>query len=244
MSPNLHQTASIHNLKDGAITFIRNERYLAILVRCSFNVLVLCPSELKSKVDAIGAEKFGLVKFYFTDYVDYDFALFHNEVNKDREPKPHVISATAKIHPSAIVGVEGLRLGHKPGHRSIQLKHMGNVIMEDGVEMRALATIQTGVLDSTIIHRDVHLDTRTSVGHNCVIGERTAIASGTTIGGSATVGKDCWIGQDCTVKNGVSVCDRVYLGQLTNVVKDIRTSVIYMGNPAEYYKPYDENMNF
>lgn len=236
-----NKTCPIDQLEDYAVTFIRDATYLHYLRDTDKNLWIVCPYYFG---EGLLGNMSPNVHFLPSESVDYDFTMIHNELNKNRDPKEHVISETAIIAKSALIGVDGIHVAYGPDRKKVQLKHMGNVIIEDDVRIGELAMVERGTLGSTVLKRGVQLDLRVNVGHNCVIGQDTAIACGTIIGGTTKIGSDCWIGLGAIVKNNISICDKVIIGQGSNVVKSIWESGIYMGNPAKFYKPYDEKWNF
>ena len=148
------------------------------------------------------------------------------------------------IHPLATLNVEGIHIARGPNNKIIQMKHIGNIIIKDNVHILAFATIQRSIFDSTIIEKNVKIDSHVNIGHNSFIGKNSAIALGSIIGGSVFIGKNCMVGLGVIIRNGVRICDNVIIGMGSNVVSDINNSGVYMGSPAKFYKEYNKNWNF
>jgi UDP-3-O-[3-hydroxymyristoyl] glucosamine N-acyltransferase len=170
--------------------------------------------------------------------------MIHNTLHKNTIPLPNIIGKNCFIHPTAVLDVEGMHVTKSPDGSRIQIKHLGNVVLEDDISVFALSTLQRAVFGSTIIKRGVKIDSHVNIGHNSYIGEDSVIALGAIIGGSVKIGRSCMIGLGVTIRNGVSICDNVIVGMGSNVVSNITDSGIYMGSPAKFYKSYSEGWNF
>jgi UDP-3-O-[3-hydroxymyristoyl] glucosamine N-acyltransferase len=232
--PNYKNTCPINNLKDGCVTFVRNNKYLNLDEHR--DVVVLVPEVIKDLP--------GGWCYEFVDNVDYVFTMIHNTLYKDVLPRKNTIGQNCFIHSTAVLDVEGMHVTKAPDGSRIQLKHMGNVVIEDDVMILALATLQRAVFGSTIIKRGVKIDSHVNIGHNSVIGENTVLALGAIVGGSVVIGRNCMIGLGAVIRNGVKICDDVIIGMGTNVVSNITKSGIYMGSPAKFFKSYSEDWNF
>ena len=232
--PDYKNTCPINNLRDGCITFVRDKKYLNFSEHK--DVVIIVPKGLSDFPDGW--------KYEFVDYVDYTFTMIHNTLNKDRLPEKNIIGKNCFVHPTAVLDTEGMHATKAPDGSRVQLKHMGNVILEDDVMILALTTVERGVFESTIIKRGAKIDTRINIGHNNIIGEDSVIACGTTVGGSVTLGKNCMVGLNVIIRNGISICDNVIIGMGSSVVSNITEPGIYMGSPARFFKPYSKNWSW
>jgi acetyltransferase-like isoleucine patch superfamily enzyme len=239
--PDFKNTCPIDNLDDYCFTFIRNKKYLKILEESDFqNVIILVPNSFKD----IKLPDYW--KFEYVYDVDFIFTMIHNTLwrFKRTQPPKNIIGDNCFIHETAVIDVEGIHVAKAPNGSRAQMKHIGNVIIEDNVMILALSTIQKGIFGSTIISQGVKIDSRVNIGHNSYIGENTAIALGSIVGGSCMIGRNCMLGLGCIIRNGIRICDNVIVGQGSNVISDIEKPGIYMGNPAKLYKDYDVNWNY
>ena len=102
-----------------------------------------------------------------------------------------LIGSDVTIHSGAVIGADGF--GFSPGETGEYSKvpQIGNVIIEDHVDIGAATTIDRATLGSTIIRKGVKLDNHIQIAHNVEIGENTAIAAQTGIAGSTKIGKNC-----------------------------------------------------
>lgn len=233
--PQYKGTCPINTLRDGCFTFIRNESYLRFSLQK--DVVVLAPNNIRDKLP-LGW------KYEFVDNVDYVFTMIHNTLHINTVPLANIIGKNCFIHPTAVLDVEGIHVTKSSDGKRIQIKHLGNVVLEDNVSILALSTLQRAVFGSTIIKCGVQIDSHVNIGHNSYIDEDTVIALGAIIGGSVRIGKNCMIGLGVIIRNGISICDNAIIGMGSNVVSDITESGIYMGSPAKFYKSYNKDWNF
>lgn len=234
---NYNETCSITDIKPGCITFIRNSKYSHHLKDIDADVCVIVPLDFDEKVRS-------RVKIYKAQDPEYEFTLLHNHLYKDTTPQDIIVGNNCKIHPSAILNVEGIKVVNAVDGSKVQFIHTGNIIIEDDVEIGASCIIHRGTMDSTIIKRGVKIGAGNNIAHNNIIGEDTVFAVGAITNGSVTIGKNCWISSGALIRNGISICDDVVIGLGSVVVKDINKPGIYVGNPAKYLKPVTKGWNF
>lgn len=139
------------------------------------------------------------------------------------------------INSGVVIGADGF--GYHRNNDGVWEKfpHIGNVIIEDDVEIGANSCIDRGTLGPTWIKKGVKLDNLVYVGHNAVIGEHTGIAGNTTIGGSI-IGKYCWIAPGCTIKEKITIGDNSFIGMASAVVADVKEGSFVLGVPARKIK--------
>ena len=112
------------------------------------------------------------------------------------------------LHAGSVVGADGF--GFAPeGETYKKIPQLGNVIIEDDVEIGANTTIDRAVMDSTIIHRGVKLDNLVQIAHNVEVGENTVMAAQVGIAGSVKVGKHCMFGGQVGLAGHIHVADHV-----------------------------------
>jgi UDP-3-O-[3-hydroxymyristoyl] glucosamine N-acyltransferase len=135
------------------------------------------------------------------------------------------------LHAGVVIGADGF--GYSRDREGVwrRFPHLGDVIIEDNVEIGPNSCIDRGTLGSTLIKRGVKLDNLVYVGHNAVIGEHTGISGNTTIGGSV-IGKFCWIAPGCTVKEKITIGDNSFIGIASVVVEDVEEGSFMLGYPA------------
>ncbi len=235
--PDYMNTCPLENLEDKCFTFIRSKKYIS-KIKDKKDVVIIAPNRMKSDISHFD------FKFEFVEHVDFIFTSIHNNLYEFKNPTKNSIGKNCRIDNTAIIGVEGMHVTITPDNKRLQIKHMGNVIIEDDVMILALTTIQRAVFGSTILKTGVMIDSHVNIGHNSYIGENTVLAFGAIVGGSVTLGKNCMIGLGAILRNGINICDNVIIGMGSLVVRDITEPGIYKGSPAKFYKPYDKSWNF
>ena len=231
-------TCSLSNPKNNSVSFIRSRKYIELLKHIDKSICLIIPKDIGD------IKETQFIRTYVSNDVNLTFTIFHNMINKKRKPSKNVISKKSKIHKSVIIGEEGIRFANFYDGSKIQFKHMGNVVIEDNVEIHAYSVIHRAGLDSTIIGYGTKIGSLVNIGHNNIIGQNTIIGNKTITCGSVTIGNNCWVSVNSAIKNGVSICDDVILGMNSLVTKDIIKPGIYYGSPVKYIKPYVKGWNF
>ena len=101
-----------------------------------------------------------------------------------------IMGSNVIIHSGAVIGADGFGFS-KDVNVYNKIPQMGNVVIEDDVEIGANTTIDRSVMGSTIIHKGVKLDNLIQIAHNCEIGENTAMAAQVGIAGSTKIEENC-----------------------------------------------------
>ena len=109
---------------------------------------------------------------------------------------------------------------------------MGNVVIEDNVEIGANTTIDRAVMDSTIIRQGVKLDNLIQIAHNVEVGENTVMAAQVGIAGSVKVGKHCMFGGQVGLAGHIQIADDVTLGAQAGVISSVKEATTLLGAPA------------
>jgi acetyltransferase-like isoleucine patch superfamily enzyme len=237
----LGRTSSILHPVNDSLTFARTPEYLKKLYDATESVVVIVPHEMEYKYVRLLPSNVTVFRLREEDNIQYVFTCLHNYINEDNEPMENVISPMANIHETAVVGVHGNTYCSAPDKSKINMKHMGNVVIEDDVDVEALSIVHRSTMASTTIKNGAKVCVKVNVGHNCYVGERTILAPGVMLGGETIVGKDCYIWQGVITRSKVKICDEVIIGAGSLVMHDIEKSGIYFGSPAKYVKPYDSS---
>ena len=141
------------------------------------------------------------------------------------------------LHAGSVVGADGF--GFAPeGETYKKIPQLGNVIIEDDVEIGANTTIDRAVMDSTIIRRGVKLDNLVQIAHNVEVGENTVMAAQVGIAGSVKVGKHCMFGGQVGLAGHIHVADHVVFGAQAGVISDVKEATTLLGAPAIYAKNF------
>ena len=230
-----YSTCSLINFRDKCVTFLKNERYLEHLKRLDVDLFVIVPEDIN-----ISFEINKNVKLYRSKDVDLLFTLYQNHIHRFTDPSINdKIAYSVVIHPSSVIGVDGVKISMYEG-RKILFKHTGNVVIEEGVDIGANVVIHRARLDSTVIGKGTIVGALTNVAHNVIIGKGCVFTACVSVGGSVKIGNNCWFGMGALVRNGVSICNNVVVGMGAVVVKDIDKPGFYVGNPAKFLKDFKQ----
>ncbi|MHA3787888.1 UDP-3-O-(3-hydroxymyristoyl)glucosamine N-acyltransferase [Flavobacterium hauense] len=145
------------------------------------------------------------------------------------------------IHSGAIVGSDGF--GFVPNDEGVYSKipQIGNVILEDNVDVGSCTTIDRATLGSTIIKKGVKLDNQIQIAHNVIIGENTVIASQTGVAGSTKIGSNCVIGGQVGIVGHITIGNGVRIQAQSGVGKSIPDGEIIQGSPALGYNDFNKS---
>lgn len=235
-------TTSVDNIEPGCLTFCKSERYLKKLIGTSFIVDIILPFNIDKKLCSQLPSNINIHILKENEDVKNIFIQAHNKINKYKEPKENIISSSANIDPNSIIGLPGNNITKMPDGRIINMKHMGNVVIEENVNVQAFSIVQRAVFDSTIIRKNAQIFYRVNVGHNCIVGESTMIFPGTLLAGGTVIGNNCYIWQGVITRSNISICDNVIIGAGSLVLKNIDRPGVYIGRPAKYIKEYSEEL--
>ncbi|MBU1368951.1 MAG: UDP-3-O-(3-hydroxymyristoyl)glucosamine N-acyltransferase [Bacteroidetes bacterium] len=154
-----------------------------------------------------------------------------------------VVGKYCVIHAGAVLGSDGFGFAPQSDSHYKKVPQIGQVILEDYVDIGANTTIDRATLGATIIRKGVKLDNLIQVAHNVEIGENTVIAAQTGISGSTKIGRNCMFGGQVGLAGHLTIADGVKLAAQSGVGTSIRTKDdVFMGSPAipasEYKKLY------
>lgn len=142
-----------------------------------------------------------------------------------------VVGNNCILHAGSVIGSDGF--GFAPeGENYKKIPQLGNVVLEDDVEIGANTTIDRAVMDSTIIHRGVKLDNLVQIAHNVEVGENTVMAAQAGIAGSTKIGSHCMLGGQVGLSGHIHIADHVVFGAQSGVISDIKEPTTVLGAPA------------
>ncbi len=158
------------------------------------------------------------------------------------------IGADCTIHANAVIGADGFGFAPQTDNNYKKVAQIGNVVIENLVEIGAGTTIDRATMGSTIIRKGVKLDNLIQIGHNAVIGENTVIAAQAGVAGSSKIGKNCMIGGQAGISGHLTIGDDVKMAAQAGVPSNIKDGQIIMGSPAmeaaQYRKAFIYFRNF
>lgn len=140
------------------------------------------------------------------------------------------------LHPGVVIGSDGFGYIRDEQGNPIKLPQIGNVIIEDDVEIGANSAIDRGALKSTIIKRGVKIDNLVQVAHNVIIGENTALSAQTGVAGSTKLGRNVIAAGQVGIADHLTVTDNVIFTAKTGVSKSIPKPGVYFGHPVKEQK--------
>ena len=146
-----------------------------------------------------------------------------------------VIGNRCNIHSGTIIGSDGFGFAPQEDGTYVKVPQIGNVIIEDDVEIGACTTVDRATLGSTIIRKGVKLDNHIQVAHNVEIGENTVIAAQTGIAGTTKIGKNGLIGGQVGFAGHLLIGDNVKIQAQSGIGKNLADGEVVQGSPAFNY---------
>lgn len=143
-----------------------------------------------------------------------------------------VVGCNCILHAGAVIGADGFGFMPNAAGGFDKIPQLGNVIIEDDVEIGANTCIDRAKTDSTIIRRGVKLDNLIQIGHNVQIGENTVSSAQTGIAGTSKVGSNCFLAGQVGIADHVTIGDRVKIGSKSGIDKSVPDDEIRFGYPA------------
>lgn len=145
------------------------------------------------------------------------------------------------IHSGTVIGSDGFRFN--PQNDNQKIPQIGNVIIEDDVEIGANCAIDRATLGSTILRKGVKFDNLIHIAHNVEVGEHTYIAAHGVIAGSTKIGKNCMFSGQVGIVGHLEIADKTIIAAQSGISKSIsEKGEAYMGSPAfdvsKYRKSY------
>ncbi len=174
------------------------------------------------------------VKIYPNSYIGDDSKIGEGTtINAGVKIYPDTqIGRNCTLHSGSVIGADGFGFAPNSNNEYSKVPQIGNVILEDNVEIGANTTVDRATLGSTIIRKGVKLDNHVQIAHNVEIGEDTVIASQTGIAGSSKVGKRAMMGGQVGVIGHLKLGDDVKIAAQSGVGNDLPDKAIVQGSPA------------
>lgn len=144
-----------------------------------------------------------------------------------------VIGNHCTFHAGCVIGSDGFGFAPTGDGSYKKIPQMGNVVVEDNVEIGANSTVDRATLGSTIIRKGVKIDNLCQVAHNVEVGENTVIAAQTGISGSTKLGKQCILAGQVGIAGHIQIADGTILGAQSGVPNSIKVpNQALQGYPA------------
>jgi UDP-3-O-[3-hydroxymyristoyl] glucosamine N-acyltransferase len=133
-----------------------------------------------------------------------------------------VIGNNCTLHSGSVIGSDGFGFAPTEDGSYKKIPQMGNVIVEDDVEIGANSIVDRATLGSTIIRKGVKIDNLVQVAHNVEVGENTVIAAQTGISGSTKLGKQCILAGQVGIAGHLQIADGTIFGAQTGVPNSVK----------------------
>ena len=143
-----------------------------------------------------------------------------------------VIGKDCILHAGVVIGSDGF--GFEPDAKGVnqKLPQIGNVIIEDDVEIGANSTVDRAMMGATIIRRNAKLDNLVQVAHNVEIGESTFMCAQVGVAGSTKIGAHCILAGQVGVAGHITVADNCIFGAQSGIANHVKKAGMYQGSPV------------
>lgn len=183
------------------------------------------------------------VKIYPNVYIDDNVKIGNDTIifSGAKIMSDTVIGKSCVINSGAVIGADGF--GFAPNEEGVYNKvpQIGNVVIEDNVDIGAATTIDRATLGSTIIRQGVKLDNQIQIGHNVEIGKNTVIAAQTGIAGSSKIGENCMFGGQVGVAGHLIIGNNVRVQAQSGIGRNIKDNEVLQGSPAFGYSDWSRS---
>lgn len=143
-----------------------------------------------------------------------------------------VIGKNCILHAGVVIGADGFGFAPKPDGTFAKIPQLGNVIIEDDVEIGANTCVDRAKTDHTIVRRGVKLDNLVQIAHNVEIGSDTVMSAQVGVAGTSKVGSNCFVAGQVGIADHVNVGNRVQIASKSGIDKDVPDGEIRFGFPA------------
>ena len=260
-------TNEIHRVKKGEIVFVNHPKYYDKALHSEATIILIdkevaCPEGKVLLVSDDPFRDFNKINDHFTGIQTFETTGNNFSIGENCKIHPSVIIGNdvkigdnCMIFPNVVIGDRtiignnciiqaGTVLGgdafyynkNAEGYR--KMLSVGNVILEDNVEIGVNCCIDRGVTDSTIIKKGSKLDNLIQIGHDTVLGERTLVASGAMIAGCCIIEDDVQVWGQVGMASGKRVGKGAVLLGKTGVNRDLDGGKTYFGSLAEDFREY------
>ena len=151
-----------------------------------------------------------------------------------------IIGANCTLHSGCIIGSDGFGFAPTEEGTFNKIPQIGNVILEDNVDVGSCTTIDRATLGSTIIKKGVKLDNQIQIAHNVEIGENSVIAAQTGVAGSTKIGHNCMIGGQVGIAGHLTIGDNVRIQAQSGIGKNLADGETVQGSPAFNYGDFSK----
>jgi len=150
-----------------------------------------------------------------------------------------IVGNNCTIHAGTVIGSDGFGFAPQSDNQFMKIPQIGNVVIEDNVEIGANSAIDRATMGSTVIRKGVKLDNLVQIGHNVEIGENTVMAALSGVAGSAKIGRNCMFGGQTGIAGHLKVADGTKVGAQAGIAGDVKeANTTLLGSPAIEHLQY------
>ena len=180
------------------------------------------------------------VKIYPNAYIGDDVTIGHQTIIHPgvRIYAKSVIGSHCTLQAGAVVGSDGFGYAPLEDGSYKKIPQLGNVVLEDHVDVGANTVIDCATFNTTLIKKGVKLDNLIQIGHNTVIGKNSVIAAQTGIAGSVKIGENCKIGGQVGIAGHLKIAAKTQIQAQSGVSKNTKVAQTIYGTPAIDFNNY------
>ncbi len=149
-----------------------------------------------------------------------------------------IVGQSCTFHAGVVIGSDGFGFAPQDSAEFKKVPQIGNVVIEDHVEIGANTAVDRATIGSTFIRKGVKLDNLVQIAHNVEIGENTVIAALTGVSGSTKIGKNCMVGGQVGFAGHLTISDNVKIGAKSGVHKNLPEGSVVQGSPVVKYREW------
>ena len=150
-----------------------------------------------------------------------------------------VIGDNVIIHANAVIGTDGFGFAPLEDGTWKKIEHVGNVIIEDNVEIGSCAGVDKSQMGSTIIRSGCKIDNHCQIAHNVEVGKNTVMAAMSGVAGSTKIGEHCIFGGQVGVAGHITIADNTSVGAQSGIMGNVKEpGQSLFGSPAMPYMQY------
>ena len=164
-----------------------------------------------------------------------DTTIGHNTVIKSRTH----IGEGVQIGASNVIGGVGFGYEKDENGDYVVIPHVGNVVIENGVEIGNNTCVDRGVLGSTILRENCKIDNLVHIAHGVVVGRNALVIALALVAGSVEIGENAWIAPSSAIMQKVKIGKNATIGMGAVVLKNVGEGEVWVGNPAKKLFPKD-----
>lgn len=219
-------------IRQQQLTGIQQPVYLADTVKLGDNVFIGAFSYLGDNV-LIGKN----TKIYPNTYIGNNVTIGENTIIHPGVKLYYdcIVGNHVVIHAGSVIGSDGFGFAPQADGSFKKVPQIGNVIIEDNVEIGANATIDRATIGSTLIKSGAKLDNLIQIAHNVEIGNSSVIAAQAGVSGSTKIGKGVMIGGQAGIVGHIQIGDGVKINAQSGVSKSLEPGKAVTGSPAHDY---------